>query len=122
MSLSVTLDLPDLLAQDADLVAKTTKRRLEDVLLEWLSHGAISAPIEALSNEQLLTVSELQLPEHLQSELSNLLNLNREEQLNSDQRTRLDELMQLYRRGLVRKAQAIKEAVNRGLRPPLSEE
>lgn len=33
---------------------------------------------------------------------------------------RLDELMHLYRRGLVRKAQALKVAVERGLRPPLS--
>ena len=32
---------------------------------------------------------------------------------------RLDELMDIYRRGMVQKAQALKVAVDRGLQPPL---
>jgi hypothetical protein len=36
------------------------------------------------------------------------------------QRQRLDELMQVYRHGWVRKAQALQVAVQRGLRPPLN--
>ena len=121
MSLSVTLELPDVLAQNAHQVAKQTEQRLEDVLLEWLKRGANDTPVELLSDEQLLATAALQLPMDLQQELSDLLALNRESQLGAQQRIRLDELMQFYRRGLVRKAQAIKATVARGLRPPLDE-
>ncbi len=121
MSLSVTLELPDVLARNAHQVAKQTEQRLEDVLLEWLKRGANDTPVELLSDEQLLATAALQLPLELQHELSDLLALNRESQLGPQQRIRLDELMQFYRRGLVRKAQAIKAAVARGLRPPLDE-
>jgi hypothetical protein len=40
--------------------------------------------------------------------------------LADDERGRLDALMQTYRHGMVRKAQALKVAVARGLQPPLS--
>ena len=49
-----------------------------------------------------------------------LLARNREGSLTSDERRRLDELMQVYRRGLIRKAQTIHVAVQRGLRSPLN--
>jgi hypothetical protein len=52
--------------------------------------------------------------------LSDLLDRNQEGDLDEAGRRRLDELMRTYRLGLVRKAQAIKVAVNRGLRPRLS--
>lgn len=122
MSLMVTLDLPDALISDATQVAQKTEQRLEDVLVEWLKRGADDRPVELLSNEQLLMAATLQMPINLQSELSELLALNREEELAPHQRIRLDELMQFYRQGLVRKAQAVKEAVTRGIRPPLNEQ
>ena len=55
-----------------------------------------------------------------EQELGDLLARNREGQLSDSERARLDELMQIYRRGLVRKAQALKVAVERDLRPPLN--
>jgi hypothetical protein len=55
-----------------------------------------------------------------QEELSFLLARNREGQLDDTGCTRLDALMQLYRRGLVRKAQAWRVAVARGLRAVLT--
>ena len=39
--------------------------------------------------------------------------------LQEPERRRLDDLMRVYRRGLVRKAQALRTAVARGLRPRL---
>jgi hypothetical protein len=54
-----------------------------------------------------------------QATLSDLLDQSRENRLNETARARLEQLMQVYRRGLVRKAQAIKVAVDRGLMPPL---
>ena len=79
-------------------------------------------PIELLSDTQVLALSEAQLASDVQAELSELLALNREGELSTSQRSRFDSLMQLYRQQLVRKAQAIKEAVNRRLRPSLSED
>ena len=55
-----------------------------------------------------------------QEELSELLARNREGALTDAERDRLDGLMRVYRRGLVRKGQALKTAVARGLKPPLS--
>jgi len=45
---------------------------------------------------------------------------NREGQLDNEETNQLDELMQVYRGGLVRKARALKVAVERGLRPALN--
>jgi hypothetical protein len=53
-------------------------------------------------------------------ELSRLLAGNREGSLAEAEPARLDELIRLYRRGLVRKAQALRIAVARGLGPRLA--
>ena len=76
-------------------------------------------PVEELSDEQVLSLSTMQLDHIIQTELSDLLAVNREGRLTNQQRLRLDELMQIYRHNLLRKAQAVKIAVERGLRPPL---
>jgi hypothetical protein len=58
----------------------------------------------------------MQMEPEQQAALSNLLDRNREGELDNEEVNQLDELMQVYRRGLVRKAQALKVAVERGLR------
>jgi hypothetical protein len=75
--------------------------------------------VEHLSDDELLAVCESQMEAGDQEELSGLLARNREGLLEGGERSRLDQLMQLYRRGLVRKARALKTAVERGLRPRL---
>jgi hypothetical protein len=59
------------------------------------------------------------MPESQQQELSDLLADQRENQLTEAGRIRLDALMQLYQQRMVRKAEAIRAAVQRGLIPPL---
>jgi hypothetical protein len=76
-------------------------------------------PIETMPDEQVLLLCDSQLSTDQQTALSDLLELNREGQLHAAETQKLDELMQIYRRGLVRKARALQAAVNRGLRPPL---
>jgi hypothetical protein len=51
---------------------------------------------------------------------SDLLARQQEGQLNDVENSQLDELMQVYRRGLVRKAKALKVAVERGLIPAIN--
>lgn len=115
----VTLELPDILAQRVREIANQTNRRMEDVLLDWLNQVKDEPPVDSLSKDQLLALCDSQMEAGQSEELSELLIRNQEEQLDEAERQRLDELMQIYRVGLVRKAQALKLAVERGLRPPL---
>lgn len=119
MTYTITLDLPDKVAQHARRIAAKTDQPLAEVLLTWLDQMATELPVEELPNDQVLSLSNMELDPAIQAELSELLAVNREGLLTAQQRLRLDELMQLYRHNLVRKAQAVKVAVERGLRPPL---
>jgi len=120
MSVKVTVELPEELAQRARTVAAQTRRRLEDVLVEWIDRAGTEPEVELLPDDQLLALCDGQLDDSAQSELSALLARNREGELAGTEAGRLEELMRLYRRGLVRKARAWKTAVARGLRPRLS--
>lgn len=116
----ITLELPEPLARQAKEIAALTDRRLEDVLLEWLDRAITDLPIESLPDAQVLALCDGQLPQEQQTTLSDLLAQSQEEPLNDSEHQQLDELMQIYRSGLVRKAHALQVAVSRGLRPPLS--
>lgn len=74
-----------------------------------------------LPNEELLALCDSQMEESLQDELSDLLARKQGAVLKITEQRRLDDLMESYRVGLVRKALALKVAVERDLRPPLRE-
>jgi hypothetical protein len=118
----VTLELPEDLALRVRDIATRTQRRLEDVLIEWIDHTATDPPLELLPDSQILALCELQMDVEQQDELGDLLARNQEGLLDETERQRLDELMQVYRRGLVRKAQALQIAVARGLKAPLNQQ
>lgn len=120
MSELVTLELPERVARSAREVATHTRRRMEDVLVEWIDGVVAELPVETLPDDQVLALCALRMDAEQQEELSDLLARNREGQLKSREHNRLDRLMRVYRRGLVRKARALKVAVERGLRPPLN--
>ena len=117
----VTLELPEPLAQSARAVARQTQRSVEAVLLEWLDRAATELPVELLPDDQVLALRDIQLSADQQEALSDLLARQREGGLTGVERTQLDSLLALYRRGLVRKAQALKVAVDRGLQLPLNQ-
>jgi hypothetical protein len=119
MGQTITLDLPADVAQRAAAIARQTNRQVEDVLLEWLGRAATETPVESLPNDQVLALCDLEMSQGEQDELTALLARQREGALDDVARRRLDELMAIYRRGMVQKAQALKVAVERGLRPPL---
>jgi hypothetical protein len=116
----VTLQLPETLAQRAKEIAAFTHRRLEDVLVEWIDRAITELPLESLPDEQVLALCDMQMESEQQELFSDLLARNQEGQLNDTEVSQLDELMQVYRRGLVRKARALKVAVERGLKPALN--
>ncbi|MBI5652145.1 MAG: hypothetical protein HZC40_17145 [Chloroflexi bacterium] len=115
----ITIAVPEQAMRRANDVAARTHQRVEEVLTRWLDWAAEEIPVETLPDDDLLVLCEMQMSERQQQELSDLLAENREGLLDSTHQTRLDELMQIYRRGLVRKAQAIQVAVRRGLRASL---
>jgi hypothetical protein len=119
MTEKVTLELPEDLAQQARSVAARTQRSFDEVLVEWIRRAGAEPVLEFLPDAELLAVCDSQPDQAQQEELSDLLEGNREGTLTSAERDRLEELMRTYRSGLVRKAQALKVAVGRGLRPRL---
>jgi hypothetical protein len=114
------VELPEDLAQQVRTVAARTQRSVDEVLLDWIRRAGAEPLLELLSDEELLEVCDSQLDPVRQEELDELLERNQEGSLLPAERDRLDELMRTYRAGLVRKAQALKLAVSRGLRPHLS--
>jgi hypothetical protein len=116
----VTLELPETLAQKAKEIAALTHQRLEDVLLDCIARTITELPVESLSDEQVLALCDMQMESEQQEVLSDLLARNQAGQLNDIEIQQLDQLMQVYRRGLIRKARAIKVAVERGLKPSLN--
>ncbi len=112
---TITLNIPEATVRQAEVIAATTQRRVEDVLADWLDRAANEIPVDQLPDAEVRQLAAMQLSAAQQDELSDLLDRQRENTLDDAQRARLDALMQIYRRGLVRKAEAVKVAVERGL-------
>ena len=119
MSEVLTLQLPTELVRQARALAAATNRRLDDVLADLIERGIADTPVESLPDAELLAVCDHQLPEAEQQELSRLLVESCGGPLSAESQSRQDELLAAYRRGLVLKARAWKEAVARGLKPRL---
>ncbi|MBD2773595.1 hypothetical protein [Iningainema tapete] len=77
-------------------------------------------PISELTDEQVLALTELQMEPDQDERLSNLLNQQQSGIFTSEDYQELQDLMQIYKEGLLRKATALNEAVKRGLMEPLS--
>jgi hypothetical protein len=119
MGAQITIEVSDQVVQHAAHVAAQTQRRIEEVLAAWLEQTIAEMPVEELSDAEILALTELQLTTEQQTTLSRLLVQNREEQLDAEGRHQLDALMRRYEHGMLRKAQALRVAVQRGLREPL---
>lgn len=120
MGETVTLEIPEDAARSAKEIARRTQRKVEEVLVDWIDKAASELRVEELSDEQILALCDSQLDLGQQAELSRLLALNREGSIKDTEVGQLDELMQVYRRSLIRKAQAWKEAVSRGLKTSIN--
>ncbi len=126
MSTQVTLTLPDGILASAEILAQRSGRSVADVLSETLELSlrplddpAIRQPMESLSDEELLAATASRLPEAHDQRLSELLNRQQAATLTPAEQTELTALMLTYQVGLLRKAQALDEAVRRGLREPI---
>ena len=127
MSHQITLEIPDTLFRRAEQFAALHQCTPADALTEWLA--ATSADTEPVTSEYavrslpdatVLEMSEMQPSAAQESRMSELLEKQREGFLTVEERTNLDDLVEVYRAGLLLKSAALVEAVRRGLRPPIS--
>lgn len=126
--MDVTLSLPDDVYRRAEQLARLTGRDLAATLADTLAVslsllGVITAPESALSDasdEEVVALSELTMDRVQDGRLSLLLDRQQAGELSAEERVELMALMQMYQEGLLRKAQALREAVQRGLREPLA--
>ena len=127
MSTSVMITLPDEVYRRAAHLAQLASRDVADLLAEAiaLSLPPLTAPpasvraASELSDEEVLALTALQMAPERDRRLSTLLHKQQAGELSDPERSELLALMQLYQEGLLRKAQALHEAVRRGLCAPL---
>jgi hypothetical protein len=128
MSPQVIITLPDEIYQRAERLGQLTSRNVADILADTIVlslpplnlPAKMHKPITDLSDEDVLTLAELQMHPDQDRRLSVLLEQQQAGGLPDAERAELLVLMQLYQEGLLRKAQALHEAVKRGLREPLA--
>ena len=127
MSVSVLVALPDNVYHRAENIARLTSRDVADVLADTIE---ISLPsvnvnpkhpleIKGLSDDAVLAWVGQEMEPDADQRLSYLLGQQQDGLLGETERMELAALMQLYQEGLLRKAQALAEAVHRGLIDPI---
>jgi hypothetical protein len=121
----ITLDLPTGVLQRAELLALRAGRPVGDYLAETLQHalepfGDLSETNpQDWSDQEALEAADSRMPEADDRRLSELLQRQKGGLLQPKEQGELTALMGLYQRGLLRKSQGLREAVRRGLRPPV---
>ncbi len=55
---TITLNIPEETVKQAEAVAATTQRRIEDVLTEWLDRAASEVPVDQLSDAEVRQLAD----------------------------------------------------------------
>ena len=126
MSTQVVLNLPEDTYKRVTQFAAFSKRDVSEVIASTLasalpSQGAINQikAISKFSDREVLALTELRMEPGADHRLSELLDRQQAGDLNDRDRAELAALMRIYEIGLIRQSQALAEAVERGLIPPL---
>jgi hypothetical protein len=127
MSTQVTLTLPDETYRRAEHLARLTGRSIADVLTDTLdislqplgSKLVTGKSVSELGDAEVLELADSQMAAAQSTRFNELLDKQQAGKLPDSERPELLALMQVYQEGLLRKAQALNEAVKRGLRKPL---
>jgi hypothetical protein len=118
----VTLTLPDGLYRSATRLAAGVKRPVPSVLTDVLSTAlgvwdVRETPVQSQPDEQVLRACNAQMSVRQSERMSELLDRQQAGELTMDERPELWALLRIYELGQLRKAEALAEAVRRGLRP-----
>lgn len=126
MSAQITLNLPDELYRRAQQLAARSGREVADILTATLAatlpNDTNEPPkrVEQLDDREILALAESQMNERLEARMSVLLEEQQAGTLDDAEAFELSLLLYRYQEGSLRKAEALAEAVRRGLRPPLN--
>ncbi len=115
MSERIMIEVSDQALQRAGLIAAQTHQRVEEVISSLVEATIPEPPVEILSDDEVLALAKSKFSPEQQERFSYLLEQNREGVITLPERAELDQLMDVYERGMLRKAQALSEAVSRGL-------
>lgn len=126
MSVQVMVALPDQVYRRAVNLARLTSQDVPKLLADTieLSLPSVMAlentvAVRELSNDSVLALAHSQMEPELDKRLSVLLSKQQDGEMVDIERRELAALMQTYQEGLLRKAQALAEAVRRGIMEPL---
>jgi predicted DNA-binding protein len=121
MTAQITLNLPDEVYHQAELLALQRHRTVSEILVETLENFLLptAKPVSALSDSELITQTQLRLQPLQEQRLSELLDRQQSGTIAFVERDELQALIHIYETRLLRQAQALNEAVRRGLIEPL---
>lgn len=122
MSTKITLTLPDEVYRQAELLAQQYCRNLADVLVETLEIllAPNTKPISTLADSEVVALTQLRLQPLQEQRLSELLDSQQSGTITQTERSELEALIHIYEDRLLQQAQALNEAVRRGLIAPLT--
>jgi predicted DNA-binding protein len=127
MGTQILITLPDEVYQRAQQVAQRTNQDIAIMLADTIQRTIPTTkidyfgtePISTLSDLRVLALTELQMDPTQDQKLSELLDRQQAGTLIEGQLIELKHLMEIYQKGLIRKASALSEAVQRGIMEPL---
>jgi hypothetical protein len=130
MAVEVTLTLPDNLVEYAKRLGDATQRDVAAILadalemllptLENLPEGSSYPTVSSFSDAEVLALANSKMDAFQNQRLGELQQRGKITGLTEAERYELLALLQIYQLGQLRKSEALAEAVQRGLRSPLS--
>jgi predicted transcriptional regulator len=121
MTAQITLNLPDEVYHQAELLAQQRHRTVSEILVETLENFLLptAKPVSALSDAEVIAQTQLRLQPFQEQRLSELLDRQQSGTIASVELDELQALIHIYETRLLRQAQALNEAVRRSLLEPL---
>src|SRR5688500_9050263 len=107
MGHTLQVEIPGDLYTRAKAYAERERRNIESVLVDWMRNGEPEVPVDTLPDAEVLALVDAMMDEAQQEEMSELFAQQREREITPEGRVRLEELLNVYRRGTGRKAQAL---------------
>ena len=97
MSESITLELPEPLVKKVKEIAALNRQGIEEMLIEWIDRTINDIPIEALPDEQVLALCNLQMSGQQQRIFSDLQARNSEGLLNAQEAKKLNKALPIVK-------------------------
>ncbi len=121
MTAQITLNLSDEVYRQAELLAQQRHRSVSEILVETLENFLLptAKPVSALSDSEVIALTQLRLQPVQEQRLSELLERKQCGTITQVEREELQALIHIYEDRLLRQAQALNESVRRGLLEPL---